>query len=77
MQLSDYLQLSEEAQWDTLHDFGVQLASSETIEYDYLLFALHGFFVEVVFDNVIGSSLYLKAFATGPRLDKYLHSISF
>ncbi len=76
MDLLDYLMLSEERQWDTLHEVGIELVEASSIEYDYLLYGLHGFFVEVVFDKVLGTALFKNEFIDGIKLDKYLPSVT-
>ena len=77
MDLIEYINLSEEEQWDTFYESSSQLATANNIEYDYVLFSVESFYVELVFDKIKGSCLYQKAFKSGKRLDKYFPEVLF
>jgi len=71
MVLEDYKTLGKYEQWAELWGYGISLTNCISADHSFQLYALHGFFVEVVLDALTGRPLSKKAFKGGKRLDKY------
>jgi hypothetical protein len=70
MVLEDYKTLGKYEQWAELWGYGIPLINYISTR-SFQLYALHGFFVEVVLDALTGRPLSKKTFKGGKRLDKY------
>jgi hypothetical protein len=71
MDILDYLELSDEEQWEELWESGVHLENFKSIDCAFVLYSLHSFFLEVELD-LEGKISGKHPFRAGTRLDKYV-----
>ncbi len=76
MTLYKYLMLSDEKQWDVICEDGVEIGQTTDLEYEYILFAIDRFFIEISFFKSSGQLIEKNAFLEGERMEKYVGEIN-
>ncbi|GAA0871751.1 hypothetical protein GCM10009117_08970 [Gangjinia marincola] len=71
MTLYEYKSLETEEQFDHLWKQGQYLTQRSTIERRFAVYALHDFFVEIVYDRHSNSIVKHTSFIEGDILNKY------
>jgi hypothetical protein len=74
MTLSQYNSLAEEKRTFILEKAGVEVASTYNKYYEFRLYQVNSFYVEVI-SKIDGTLCGSRAFSALSQLDRYLHSI--
>jgi len=75
MVLNDFVSLSVPEQWDELWEYGIRITAVDTQQGKFSLYALHGFYVDVLSDEVTNKVLENYAFIDDDRIEKYIIDI--
>lgn len=75
MTILDYLELSNEGQWDELLEHGKKIAEYKTKDGAFSLFVMDNFFVELEREPSGDELVCLHPFVKGERLQKYINDM--
>ncbi|WP_431129802.1 hypothetical protein [Flagellimonas flava] len=75
MDLIKFLGEKECDQWEMFGEDGEMIGEVKSIDAEYQLYKLYGFFVELTMIPMTEKGKRMMPFVDGPRLEKYQHDI--